>query len=207
MQKNVTFCKLLLIFLFISCNTLPIYQDIQPDINELLNVSKEAAEMFYYYKELDPNKENIFVGSNEIGGQCEDYALAFVNIWNEKNPGQARLVVQQQRWSNGNIPNGIYRVVRKINENSMPSSFRFWIRQQNTSKMFYWTVNDNTILGIWHPVLGIYEIRLFRSLKITYHFGVELKKNHVWAVVGNIHIDPQWGDTSGKNYFISYNTW
>jgi len=216
MYKKIIFLNISLIILLTGCNTLsaykdiqpdiPVYQDIQPDINEIINTAKEAAEMFYYYPELE-SYENIFVGSSEIGGQCNDYALAFVNIWNEKYPGQARLVIQNQKWSNGNFPDGIYRVIRKINEDDMSSSFRKWIRKETTSKLFYWTVNFTKILGIWHPIIGIYEVRLSGKLNITHHFGIELKNNHVWAVVGNLHIDPQWGDSSGEDYLVTYNTW
>jgi hypothetical protein len=208
--------KLFLILLFIGCSSLSANGDNKPKIrpsaftDELTKVAKEVAEMFYYEKEeTGLDAKNIFIGKNEIGGRCGDYALAFVNIWNKRYPGQARLVIQilnQDRRDKNQFTSGIYKVVGKVDENSMPPGFEDWVKK-NMSVVSRLNVNGNEILAVSHPALGSYEIRLSQKLNIAQHFGTKLESNHAWVIVGNVHVDPTWGDTGGENSFISHNTW
>jgi hypothetical protein len=95
--------------------------------------------MFSYYDELDPNAENNIVGDSEIEGQCGDYVLAFVNLWNEKYPGQALLVIQNQNVSL--VPDGLYKVIGK--DGPLPSFLKkIIIDNQDTSTLYSYTDND-----------------------------------------------------------------
>jgi hypothetical protein len=108
---NIVFC---LLFIFIGCE-----KTSQEKINplkeqEIMSIVKEVAGMFKYYEEIQI-LPNIIVGPSEVGGQCGDYALSFVNLWNEKYPNQALLVIQQQGLEP--FPDGFYEVIGKDNRN------------------------------------------------------------------------------------------
>ena len=53
------------------------------------------------------------------------------------------------------------------------------------------------IQGIGHPELGGYTITLVKRLHIKPHFGIPNWENngpHVWVIVGDISVDPNYAD-------------
>jgi hypothetical protein len=173
------------------------YSQLQPNEEELLIVAKEVASMFDYYDEISASVPNEIVGQSEIGGQCGDYALAFVNKWNARYPGQALLVIQQQGLNQ--FPDGIYEVTGKDNRN-LP-----FLKKRTTSMLYLWIY----VRGIGHPQLGGYKIRLLKRLHITSHLErLDWENNgpHVWVWVGNMSVDPTYAD-SGVFPIIGKDRW
>jgi hypothetical protein len=194
----------LISLIFINCATTKIEYP-SPDRQEITDLVIKVAGMFSYYDELDPNAENNIVGDSEIEGQCSDYALAFVNLWNEKYPGQALLVIQNQSLSN--FPDGLYKVVGK--DGPMPSSIKkIIINNQDTSMLYFDNSNDIVKIGLYHPELGNYKIRLVKKLNIHFHIKRiwDNAEPHVWVMINDISIDPTWADTN-KNEFIGQDIW
>jgi hypothetical protein len=165
-------------------------------IKEIEKIAQISAETFFYDKTKDSNAGNYYIGKNEIEGQCSDYALKFVLLWNEKHPENiAEIVAVNQDLG---IKSGSYIIVRKI-INFKPSFYR-----PVTSR---WIVNPpeenrikNTVL--YHPELGFYEVEQTRCYNIKKHFDEDMtnKGPHVWAKVGNIAVDPCWADTNKKSF-------
>jgi hypothetical protein len=106
------------------------FQTRKPDREELLTLAKEVAALFDYYDEISPSIPNMVTGPSETGGQCGDYALAFVNRWNETHPNKAALVIQQQGL-NG-FPDGLYEVTGK-DERNLP-----FLENRTTSLLYIW---------------------------------------------------------------------
>ena len=193
------FSTLTLIISIISCTRFNIdeYLQLQPNEEELLTLSKEIAAMFDYYDEISASVPNMIVGQSEIGGQCGDYALAFVNKWNTKYLNQALLVIQQQGLKE--FPDGIYKVIGKDNR-KLP-----FLENRTTSMLYLWFYTR----GIGHPQLGGYKIRLLKRLHINSHFDLPDWENngpHVWVWVGNMSIDPTYAD-SGTLPIIGIDKW
>jgi hypothetical protein len=185
-------CKIVIVFVFVlvlvAGNTACISREntrVQPDEEELLSVAKETAALFDYYDEISPNVPNIIVGTSETGGQCGDYALAFVNRWNEKHPDKALLIIQQQGLND--FPDGIYEVTGK-DEQELP-----FLKYRTTSMLYVF----NNVKGLGHPLLGGYKIRLIERRHIKSHFDIPDWENngpHVWVLVGNTGVDPTFAD-------------
>ena len=165
------------------------------DEEKIMEVVNEVGMMFRYYPELDPKTGNWIVGPDEIGGQCGDYSLAFVNIWNKKYPEQkALLVVQQQNHSKQFIPDGIYRVIGKDNRD-LP-----FTKNWKVSAIYY--TDDGGTIGLYHPILGKYLIRLVKRVHVINHFNARnWEKNgpHVWVMIGDVIVDPTYADTWGSS--------
>ena len=153
--------------------------------DEMLSVAEVVASMFNYYDEISPAVPNYFKGESELGGQCGDYALAFVNIWNASYPGKAMLVIQQQGIEQ--FPDGIYEVLGKDTQ-QLP-----FLKDRTTSMLYIW----NNVAGIGHPELGGYKIRLVKEGYVKSHFGIRNWSNngpHVWVVIDDVSIDPTYAD-------------
>jgi hypothetical protein len=198
-KKLVIFIGFSLIL--IGCATNLRVQSGSSDEGELISVAKEAAGMFYYFPEINPHLNNLIVGPSEVGGQCGDYAAAFVNIWNEKYPGQALLVIQQQGLVYEGIelfPNGVYRIIGK-DTRDLPIDW-------TVSGLYYFL--DKT-QGIYHPELDNYLLELVEELIVTKHFGIPFENNgpHVWVMVGNISIDPTYADIFGEDFIVGRDEW
>jgi hypothetical protein len=190
-MKNTSIfgCFIILAFtmVIISCARFDLekYLQLRPNEEELSTVAKEVAALFDYYDEISPDIPNMIEGQSEIGGQCGDYSLAFVNKWNEVYPGEALLIIQQQGLKQ--FPDGIYEVMGKDNR-SLP-----FLENRTTSMLYLWFY----IRGIGHPHLGGYKIRLLKRLHITSHFNLpDWGKNgpHVWVWVGDTSVDPTYAD-------------
>jgi hypothetical protein len=169
------------------------YQASTADLNEINEVARIAAESFSYYKSLDPTAGNFYVGQNQIEGQCGDYALRFVLLWNERHPSdQAELVAVNQ----GSIAqSGSYRVVEKRTDFD-PS---WWDLPVSGFARYTW--NDDQFFGMFHPEIGFYELRLSKAYVVTRHFGVNMTDEiHVWAKVGDIIVDPTYADTGNTSF-------
>jgi len=152
---------------------------------KMIAVAKKVAFKFNYYDEISSSIPNFYQSKSEIGGQCGDYALAFVNLWNAKFPQKALLVIQQQGIKQ--FPDGIYEVIGKDQQN-LP-----FLKGRTTSMLYVW----NNVLGIGHPKLGSYKIRLIKKAYVKSHFGLKnWNKNgpHVWVLIDNIGIDPTYAD-------------
>lgn len=152
---------------------------------QLLETAREAARKFDYYDEISPDIPDVWKGESEIGGQCGDYAVEFVNLWNARHPEKALLVIQQQGLEP--FPDGFYEVVGKD-----PQDLPF-LKERTTSMLYIW----NNVYGIGHPELGGYVIRLVKEVHVTRHLGLEnWEQNgpHVWAVVGGYSVDPTFAD-------------
>jgi hypothetical protein len=165
-------------------------------IEEIEKIAQISAETFSYYKIKNPNAGNYYVGKNEIEGQCSDYALKFVLLWNEKHPENiAEIVAVNQDLG---IKSGSYIIVKEI-INFQPSYFR--------PNISCWIVNPAEENGIknkvlYHPNLGFYEVEQARCYNIKKHFDEDManKGPHVWAKVGDISVDPCWADTDNKPF-------
>ena len=185
------------IALLLCIVTTKTYSNVVED--EIKRVAQIAAESFSYYKSIDRNARNFYKGQNEIEGQCGDYALRFVVLWNELYPDNpAELVAVNQ----GNAAqSGSYEVVRTRPEYN-PS---WWDIPVSGFARYIW--NGQEVFGIYHPEVGFYELRLSKAYTVTRHFGVDMTDKsqvHVWAKVGDIAVDPTWADT-GNTSFIGTN--
>ena len=177
--------------------------------NEIIRIAEISAKTFFYNNiTINPDPGNFYVGENEIGGQCSDYALVFATLWNKEYPeNEAEIVVVNQ--DNG-IQSGSYKIVREIsieeiNNNDIHRAIRWkclkeesgWLRNVSQEKGEY------IDLALYHPKLGIYEVKQTKAYEVKTHFGEEManKGPHVWAKIGDIAIDPCWADTD-KTPFI-----
>lgn len=152
---------------------------------EMLALAKEVAMKFNYYDDISATVPNFYKGESELGGQCGDYALAFVNLWNAKYPNKAMLVIQQQGIEQ--FPDGIYEVIEKDMQ-ELP-----FLNNRTTSMLYVW----NNVLGIGHPELGAYKIKLKKEVHVKSHFGIKGWNNngpHVWVIIDDIGIDPTYAD-------------
>jgi hypothetical protein len=139
----------------------------------------------------------MIAGPSETGGQCGDYALAFVNKWNETHPNEAVLVIQQQGL-NG-FPDGLYEVIGKDERNLS------FLEDRTTSLLYIW----DGIKGLGHPQLGGYKIRLIKELYIKSHFDIPNWENngpHVWVLIGDTSVDPTYADI-GTLQIIGSDKW
>jgi len=176
-------------------------------IKEIEEVAQISAEAIIYYKckrcvECKKcgkiSAKNIYQGKSEIEGQCSDYALKFVLLWNEKHPDKlAEIVAVNQEKT---IKSGSYKVVKEIID-FIPSFYRPITSQ--------WIINppeengiNNTVL--YHPEIGFYEVELTECYVVKRHFDIDMVNNykcpHVWAKVEDIAVDPCWADTDNKPF-------
>ena len=167
--------------------------------NKIIEVAKISAESFSYYKSIDPNAGNFYIGENEVEGQCSDYALLFVIEWNKRYPDNfAEIVAVNQEKG---IKSGSYKIVNKVEKNIDFELPRWW----NLDKS-QWFANRN-IDGVecsilFHPQLGFYKLIQSNIYVVKKHFGYDMteKGPHVWAKVGNIAVDPCWADTNNTPF-------
>ena len=151
--------------------------------NEIIRIATISAKAFFYNnKDLAPNPGNFYIGENEIGGQCSDYALDFVTRWNKEYPdSEAEIVVVNQDCG---IQSGSYKIVKEIYK---PLRWRLdeeksgWLKNVSVG-------NDEYILVLYHPKLWFYEVKQIKAYEVKTHFGKEMAKQcqHVWAKIGNI---------------------
>jgi hypothetical protein len=162
---------------------------------EIIKIALFSAKTFSYYKSKNPDAGNFYVGENEIEGQCSDYALVFVNKWNEKHPeNQAEIVTINQPWY---IESGSHKVIKEIPDFDLPAWKRTssqWIGRQKIDGI------ECSIL--FHPHIGFYQLMLSKTYEVKQHFGFEMsnKGPHVWAKIGDIAIDPCWADTDNTPF-------
>ena len=165
--------------------------------DEMLALAKEVALKFNYYNEISLTVPNFCKGGSEIGGQCGDYALEFVNLWNSRYPDKALLVIQQQGIEQ--FPDGIYEVVGKDTQD-LP-----FMKDRTTSMLYVW----NNVSGIGHPESGGYEIRLIKEVYVKTHFGLggwSTNGPHIWVVIGDVAVDPTYADF-GTRPIVGYDTY
>jgi len=166
-------------------------------VNEIIRIASISAKTFFYNnKTLNPNPGNFYVGENEIGGQCSDYALDFVIRWNKEYPeNEAEIVVVNQDIG---IQSGSYKIVREISDLIKYKCFKGsgWLKNVSQENGKY------IDLVLYHPNLWFYEVVLTKAYEVKTHFGFEMGKKgpHVWAKVGNIAIDPCWADTDNTPF-------
>ena len=178
---------------------------------DILELVYEVGKMFRYYTEIDPNAGNIIVGNNEYGGQCGDYALAFVNLWNKRYSREALLVVQGHLYQS-DYPDGLYKVIGKDNRDLQ---FENIVNGRNVSGWYIW----NGAMGMCHPENGNYVIELVERLSIISHFrDKELwtRKNpgtgHVWVMIKELglSVEPTGADCwnwGRKELIIGVDEW
>ena len=145
--------------------------------NEMIRIATISAETFFYNNiKINPNPGNFYVGENEIGGQCSDYALDFVTRWNkEYHENEAEIVVVNQDCG---IQSGSYKIVREVSNffKELPA----FIRSKH-SKESGWLFNlpkENggyIDLVLYHPNLWLYEVKQTSTYEVEAHFGE--KKN------------------------------
>ena len=196
-MRKVKVMSILIIFLLmgevhtVGAIELNVYKE------KIFAVTEEVALKFDYYDEVSPSTPNYHKGHSEIGGQCGDYALAFVNLWNARYPQKAQLVIQQQGLRH--FPDGIYEVIGK-DAQELP-----FLKNRSTSMLYVW----NNVLGIGHPELGGYKIKLIKRVYVKSHHGIRnWNKNgpHVWVKIDNVSIDPTYADL-GTLPIIGYDTY
>jgi hypothetical protein len=168
--------------------------------NEIIKIARFSAESFCYYKSIDPDAGNFYMGKNEVEGQCADYALVFVIEWNKKYPENlAEIVAVNQEKG---IKSGSYKVVKKItDEERIDLGIKYYKR--NISQ---WMIPPKKIDGeecsvLFHPEIGFYQLEQSEIYEIKNHFGVDMVVNnspHVWAKVGDIFVDLCWADIYNK---------
>lgn len=191
----------LLVFIFLSDSFTSANSKELVDEKEMELLAKEIAKKFNYYDEISSRVPNYLKGEKEFGGQCGDYAIAFVNEWNKKhaNENEAFLVIQQQGIDQ--VPDGIYRVIGK-DQQKLP-----FLKGRTTSMIYIW----NNILGIGHPDFGGYIIELKNKAHVASHFGLKNWQNngpHVWVIIGDTSVDPTYADFGnlpiiGKDQFTT----
>lgn len=183
MRSNLV---ILCVFLSLQYQTIEAEQKSSVDKNvAMVSLANIVASEFDYYDDISSSAQNVVKGRNEIGGQCGDYALAFVNRWNQDFPNEAKLVIQQQGLKN--FPDGIYEVIGKDSQ-ELP-----FLNNRKTSMLYKW----NNVLGVGHPQIGGYKIRLVQKVHIKSHFGLPNWENngpHVWVVINDTSIDPTYVD-------------
>lgn len=158
------------------------------DQQEIVNIAHQVAQRFDYYNEISSTAKNLVTAKDEIGGQCGDYALAFANLWNQTHSTKALLVIQQQGLKD--FPDGFYEVIGKDTQ-ALP-----FLKTRTTSMLYRW----NNVLGIGHPRLGGYKIKLVEKVHIKTHFGIknwESNGPHVWVKIGPLSVDPTYADLGG----------
>ena len=152
---------------------------------KILAVAEEVAMQFDYYDEVSAAVPNSIKGDSEIGGQCADYALAFVNLWNAGYQPKALLVIQQQGIAQ--FPDGIYEVIGKDTQD-LP-----FLKNRTVSMLYEW----NNTLGIGHPELGGYKIKLIERVHVNSHHGIKDWNNngpHVWVKLDSVSVDPTYAE-------------
>jgi len=179
----------------------------QKIINEIEELAKIAAETFYYYEDRKDAKDgNFYKGKNEIGGQCSDYALKFILLWNEKKPrNSAEIVVANQ----DTVVSGSYKVIKKLTDeekiNAEPSIPK-WMKFDKSGYIPNIKINGIESIVFYHsdPKIGFYQLVLSKPYEVIQHFGIDManKGPHVWAKVGDIAVDPCWADTMENTPFI-----
>lgn len=182
MKKNAPILILLLLLLGIDIVEAVELNDYRAKI---LAVVEEVALKFDYYDEVSTSVPNLFKGDAEIGGQCADYALAFVNLWNARHQPKALLVVQQQGIQQ--FPDGIYEVIGADTQ-ELP-----FLKNRTTSMFYEW----NNVLGIGHPELGGYKIKLIEKVHVNSHHGIkDWNSNgpHVWVKLDSVSVDPTYAE-------------
>jgi len=152
---------------------------------KILAVVEEVALKFNYYDEVSATVPNSIKGDSEIGGQCADYALAFINLWNASYQPKALLVIQQQGIAQ--FPDGIYEVIGKDTQ-ELP-----FLKNRTISMLYEW----NNTLGIGHPELGGYKIKLIERVHVNSHHGFKDWNNngpHVWVKLDSVSVDPTYAE-------------
>ena len=170
--------------------------------NDIIKIAKLSAEKFTYYKFKDPNASNNFKGENEIEGQCSDYALFFVNLWNEKHPENlAEIVAVNQEKG---IKSGSYKVVGKLtDEERVALGIKYFERDISQWMIPPVQLDKKECSVLFHPEIGFYKLIQNNNYNIIEHFGVDMIKYglpHTWAKVGDISVDPCWADTADKPF-------
>ncbi|MCL1931985.1 MAG: hypothetical protein FWF55_09220 [Treponema sp.] len=165
--------------------------------NEIIEIARISAESFYY-KSNAPNVGNYYVGKNEVEGQCSDYALKFVLLWNEKHPeNPAEIVTVNQPCY---IKSGSYKVVKKITsaDIDLPS----WWKLDTSQWIANREIDGVECSVLFHPEIGFYQLVQSEIYEIKQHFGFDManKGQHVWAKIGDIAVDPCWADTDNTPF-------
>jgi hypothetical protein len=171
---------ILILFLIISYSSADqknnIYYPSQPDLKRAKEIAVETAKWFEYSTGKMKDKNS---------GQCGDYAIMFVLKYNEyKGQNIARIVV-----ANNPIPNGTYRVGKKIDVKKL--GFNGF--SSGSSGFLSWDGQ----LYLYHPILGSYQIFLEKAWTPKKHFGVNMldkRQVHVWASIGDVSVDPTYYD-------------
>ncbi|KAF1081783.1 MAG: hypothetical protein GQF41_1423 [Candidatus Rifleibacterium amylolyticum] len=182
-MKKIT--PLLVLWLFLLGIDAAAAFELEENRAKILAVVEEVALKFNYYDEVSASVPNFIKGDSEIGGQCADYALAFINLWNAKYQPKARLVIQQQGIEQ--FPDGIYEVVGKDTQ-ELP-----FLKNRTTSMLYAW----NNAIGIAHPELGGYKIKLVENVHVNSHHGIkDWNSNgpHVWVKLDSVSVDPTYAE-------------
>ena len=180
--------KLILVFIALilfGCSRSDKSSESVLDEENIIDTARQIALQFDYYDEISAEIPNFHKGDSETEGQCGDYALAFVNLWNSKNDTKAMLVIQQQGIKQ--FPDGIYEVLGK-DKQDLP-----FLKDRSTSMLYIW----NNVYGLAHPELGGYKIKLKKKVHVDSHFGFKNWENngpHVWVIIDDISVDPTYAD-------------
>ena len=132
--------------------------------DEIIRIAIISAKTFLYNNiRINPNPRNFYVGENEIGGQCSDYALDFVIRWNNEYPkNEAEIVVVNQDYG---IQSGSYKIVREVSDliRELPNFKRS--KYSKESKESGWILNlpqgnvEYIDLVLYHQKLWFYEVK------------------------------------------------
>jgi hypothetical protein len=125
--------------------------------NEIIKIAQLSAENFSYYKSKNPNAGNIYIGMNEIEGQCSDYALWFVIHWNKAHPeNQAEIVAVNQEKG---IKSGSYEIVKKTTDQELSDlGIKYFKRNISSWLRLPQTKNEEECSFLFHPKIGIYQL-------------------------------------------------
>ena len=176
-----------IIFAFASCNSNIGNNPDNLEIEKYYNYEINVAYMFKYYEYLHGKKTNalnVYVGDNEIYGQCGDYALMMAKLY------KADIIIQNQ--GSPHHPNGIYSL---IGEFDAPENLQNICSAWGCSGLWELMMAGSIHIGIYHPELGYYELKLKQPENIRDISGQYVTSPHVWNILNGVMLYACYIDT------------
>jgi len=192
MKVKLTFLTLFItcVLLFTTCDLLN-GDDNEENIEEYYQYEINIAYMLKYYEVFHgtvTNVKNVYVGPNEIEGQCSDYALMMAIEYN------AEIVLNNQVSDNFFLPDGVYRLVGEYKN----QQYLDYLNTFTYSGLWIDDNNDVERIGMYHPEIGVWEIELIESEKQRTITGSYTDDMHVWNRLNGIMLDAQYIDNGYK---------
>jgi len=178
MKKSITFIIIILTIGFTGCNSNPEDDFTKEFFSTVKNVGEEAASMIFWTEDginLTPGSANLYKGLDEKPGDCLDFTLEFINLWNNVHNNDQNFVKAYIGQINGELSGVI-------------PAFNIWdveIAPRGTIGMRevgYITANTKQGIG-W---FGYYHDAVIKgnmySGKPILHYGQKIDGGHVFPV-------------------------